>query len=128
MFQQCILEVLFASVTVWNTIWNPNLTSFDVFEGVTMSLHGVTSEIFPWFVRYTQYFYDRVYPGRNRIYPPGLVTHNVPGILFLSQYCHYYVSTPGETVICVVTPLFSDESVTFCFLEKENLKKNLKNL
>ena len=37
------------------------------------------------------------YPGRCRIYPPGLRTNNVPGTLFSLQSCHNYDSTPGRS-------------------------------
>ena len=57
-----------------------------------------------------------VHPGgRNRIYPLGSGVQNIPGTLFSSQMCHIVISTPGETVLFVVTRLFSDSSFTFLF-------------
>ena len=42
-------------------------------------------------------------PGRNRIYPLGLMIYNVPGNLFVSQFCHNYESTPGTPLFCFVS-------------------------
>ena len=45
------------------------------------------------------------YPGRKRIYPPGLMINNIPRILFSSQSCHNYDSTPGTRVEIKLSPL-----------------------
>ena len=70
--------------------------------------------------------------GRNHIYPLGEGRSNIPGTLFLSQSCHNYHSTPGESVFSVVTSLFSWFTITFYFpgdsnQEKKTLQQNLWN-
>ena len=67
---------------------------------------------------YRDYSVVTLHPGRNRIYPLGLGTNNVPGSRFPSQSCHNVISTRVRPFFCVVTPLFSDVSFTFLFPRK----------
>ena len=85
--------------------------------GVTMSLH-ITRRIY---IGVTPSLH--ITRGRNVIYPLGLMINNVPGTLFSLQSCHNYVSTPGDTVFCVITPSNSELSITFYFLGHTNHHK-----
>ena len=77
---------------------------------------------------YKGYSVVTLHPGRKRIYPLGLVTNNVPGILFSSQSCHNYDSTPGTRVEIEFLPLekvcIRPDLSLFCFLKKKTTKKN----
>ena len=68
--------------------------------------------------------------GRNRIYPPGLMINNIPRILFSSQSCHNYDSTPGTRVEIKLSPLekvcLGPDLSLFCFLKTKTTKKTSK--
>ena len=88
-----------------------------VYIGVTLSLH--------------------ITRGRNSIYPLGLVTNNVPGMLFVPQSCTIRVSTPGARGCTLLYPGWDRYyvlshlrsvvwSTLFYFLGSKNQKKTQK--